>query len=362
MRQVHCDQCGRGLTLDDAGMGICPSCGWAAALPVDTLAAAFPTGDDAMTRPVSPAAGATRAPTAADRATSPPPPPLDALTAPATPYSRYEPPSLPRSSGQDAPSGSGAVASSGPPPAARLDQTATLPPGLLPADGQRTSGGKPALERRRGRMATSAVGLLVILLLGSAGAILAANGRLSGLLGGGPTTVVTPSPTTQSGPRTPPPGFHTYTASDGSFTLWVRDTWATVPVSQRGIDLTLFSHPTTQSNFEIESIPGTPDPTGLDDQFITKLVPLAPGATGTATVSGQTAPDTVPAAGALWTRKSADITVVSAGQTTVWHVVTLAVQHGQKALLIAYFSPSPTFAAVDGTDFQPMLGSLVLAS
>ena len=394
--QVRCEQCGRAFALDRAGMGTCPSCGRAATLPTQTLAALFSAEDESATRPVPPGAGTVQTSSEGrrqrpddlirdDRPTAPPPPPLDALTAPAAPYEAYKPPSLPRSHVPDpspstaVPSGSadegvqpyaptpqraGPGATSALPSTPRLDPTATLPPGLVPAqigDGA-PSDAKSGRGGRVGLRIVSAVGLLVVLILGVTGAILAANGRLPSLLGTGPTVAATPTPTGVAGPPAAPSGFHTYTANDGSYMLSVPNTWDTYSQPVGKVILTLFADPNTKSNFEIETIAGLDDPQNLDDQFINGLGPAMASKTGTSSVSGKSTPDQAPAAGILWTRESADVVVTSSGQTTAWHLVALAAQHGAQTLLIAYFAPGGSFAAVNSVDFQPMLDSLLLVS
>jgi hypothetical protein len=204
--------------------------------------------------------------------------------------------------------------------------------------------------------------LVVVLLLGVAGVVLAANGQLFAALGSSPTIATTPTSTGASGPPAPPSGFHTYHASDGSFMLWVPDPWSDHYQPVGNVNFTLFADPSAKANFEIEAIAGLDDPQNLDDQFIAGLGPVVAGKGGTASAGGKSAPDEVPATGILWTRETADMVVTSVGQTTTWHVVTLAAQHGAQTLLIAYFAPGGSFAALNSADFQPMLDSLLLAT
>ncbi len=366
MRQVPCDQCGRTLALDEAGMGTCPSCGRAATLPTQTLAAMFPAEDDAATRPVPPMAGgllnagqgARGEPAALGQGevpVAPPPLSLDALTAPAAPY---EADAAPAREGA-APDTTVARA-----PAPRLDPTASMPAGAA-AGWDRAKAESAGRAARRGIV--SAVGLLAVLILSAVGVVLAANTHLlSGVLGGGLTVVGTATTaataTTVAGPPTPPAGFRTFTAADGSYMLAVPKTWSTFHQPEGKADLTLLADPPTKANFDIETIGGLDDPATLDAQFIGGLGPAMAGKTGTSVVEGQTAPDQTVVAGILWTRIAADVMVNAGGQMTVWHVVALAAQHGGRTLLIAYFAPSVNFDALDDVAFQPMLDSLLLVT
>jgi hypothetical protein len=365
MRQMPCDQCGRTLALDEAGMGMCPSCGRAATLPTQALGAMLPAaaGDDAATRPVPPMAGglldasrgSRREPSVLDQAAPPsaaPPSSLDALTAPAAPYLAEASPARPHVAAD------ATVARAAAPP---LDPTAPLPSGIA-AGGEAAAAAGAGKSARRG--VVSAVGLLLVLILGVVGVILAANAHLlSGVLGSGPTTVGTVTPVaTTGGPPTPPAGFRTFTAADGSYMLAVPNTWTSFHQLAGKADLTVLADPTTKANFNIEAIAGLDDPVTLDVQFIAGLGPAMAGKTGTSSVEGQTAPDQTAVAGVLWTRVAADVTVSAGGQMTVWHVVTLAAQHGGKTLLIAYFAPAVSFDALDDVAFQPMLNSLLLVA
>ncbi|GAC1459347.1 MAG: hypothetical protein PVSMB4_18680 [Ktedonobacterales bacterium] len=400
MRQVRCDQCGRDFMADELGAGTCPSCGRAIVLPPAQAAAAFPALADPITRPVGLAEGVAVTPAAtpsplADRPTAPPPPPLDPMTAPAAPYAPYEPPSLPRSrvAGGELPQpaaedgsqtraaldigAEGAVAA---PP---LDPTMTMPPGTMPAAaapidgpaprrGPRHTRGQPPRRRTPGWLAAvSAVALLVVLMVGSGLVVLLAMGRLQGLFGLGveAQATATPRSTASAGPPTATVGFRTYAAPDGSYRIDVPNNW---PDPQHHIDatyeLSLFYDPSTRSNFEIERITSASgsDPKGTDDLFFAALANTlahpASGPSGTATVSGKTQPENVSVAGSTWTQETADILVSAGGQMQTQHVVALATVHGQAMYLVAYFAPKSTFDTVDATDFQRMVGSLILLS
>lgn len=408
MREIRCDQCGRefipGASATDA---ICPSCGRAMTVPEGTLAAAFPvasaaspatdasalaaspdaptarpaaaslTTDDAATRPVPPEVIAAAMPAAAppageaalERPTSPPAPPLDAHTMPAEAFGTYEPPSLPRSRAAGEPPATLAAGAVAP---ARLERTQDLPPELLrdrggvfdtrPVDASAVEAATRAARTGRRMGPISAIALLIVLVLGSGGAVLISTGRLDSLLGTGqPPATATATASTVSGPPTAPAGFQTYTASDGSYILNVPSSWAIVPSS--AAPLTIFADLNTNANFEIDRVAQLVDPQSHDDLAIQKIgAALASKVNGTAAVSNKTGPTTLPLTSTLWTQQAADIAVTASGQTVTWHLVVLSVQHGQSTLLVAYFAPQAIFASTDAADFQPMLSSLRLVT
>jgi hypothetical protein len=311
---------------DQAGGLICPSCGRAATIPSEAIAAAVSATDDSTTRPVPEFAQQM-----AERPTAPPPPPLDPQTAPAMPYpGEYVPPALPRSGGVPAFS-----ASAAPPESA-------------------SSG------RRGGRgLTASIVSLLVLLLIGASGAVMLANGKLGSLLGGGGTTsVATPTPAVTP---TTPGGFVPFVSPDGVYRLNVPNTWLSTRVPQSTLSLEVFSDPATQANVNIEVLPASNDPNAATDQFINQVGPSLAGSGGSSSLNAPASADTTPLAGTLWTRKTATISVTRQGQQAVnWQVVALAAQHGQNTVLIATFAPVAVFASENAAHFTPMLDSLRL--
>ncbi len=350
MVQIRCDQCGRMLAPREPTTVVCPSCGRANVIPSELIAGAFPQADDSATRPVPTSALASAGPEElAERPTSPPPPPRDPQTAPAGPYrGGYVPPSVPRSGGAPF-----AQADSGLPTPPR-DATAVLPPGAGatgPADA--TSG-----RRGLGRWAiVSGTALLVVLLLGSGGVVLVANGTLGNVFGTGqsPTATTANTPTTAA-----LPGFRQFASPDGEFQLKVPESWAAAQQTVSGVSLALFSDPATQANFEIEVVKSSADPASLDAQFINQVGPSLAGASGSSALTGTPAADTTPLAGILWTRQIADVTVTKGGQSVTWEVVALSAQRNQNTLLIAYFAPQAVFTTENATHFVPMLNSLTL--
>jgi hypothetical protein len=324
MVQARCDTCGRSLVPDQAGGLICPSCGRAAAIPSEVIAATMHSTDDSTTRPVPEFAQ-----DLAERPTAPPPPPLDPQTAPAMPYpGEYVPPALPRSGG--------VPAASAAPPAA--------PPSA-------------SASRRAGRGAiASAITLLVLLIVGASGAVMLANGKLAGLLGSGTTTSVsaTATPTTAS-------GFSPFASPDGVYRLNVPSTWTSTQVPQSTLTLEIFADPATQANVNVEVLHASTDPNVVSDQYINQFGPALAGTGGTSALNGAPTADTTPLAGALWARRTATVTVTKQGQTAVtWQVVAQAVQHGQNTVLIAYFASVAVFATENADHFTPMLNSLTL--
>jgi hypothetical protein len=360
MRQVPCDQCGRAVTPGENGTLICPSCGRAAMVPADTYAADLASADDPATRPVSPevaAATSTAAapplpPAAQDRPIAPPPP-RDPATQPATPYGKHDGkddlPSLPRSH-----------AAGSPPP----DATMPLPPELAAQAG--ASGDRDAPRKRSGATLLSAIALLIVLALGSAGAVLAANGRLASLLDfvrSTPTPAATATAVPGAGQPTAPAGFVRYRASDGTFFLDVPAAWTHQAISGSSHVATVFSDPTTGANFEIDAAPQTADPAQHDQLALTTLADfLAASSKGTRTITADGPSDALPVAGSLWTRETADIAVAAGGQTATWHVVALSAQHNGSTLLVLYFAPQAVFPHEDAAHFQTMLDSLELVS
>jgi hypothetical protein len=324
MAQARCDTCGRALIPDQAGGLICPSCGRAAVIPSEAIVAAVHSTDDSTTRPVPEFAQEL-----AERPTAPPPPPLDPQTAPAIPYpGQYVPPALPRSGGV--------------PAMAATPQTST------------------SSDRRAGRGATaSIISLLVLLIIGASGAVMLANGKLAGLLGGGTTSVATatpapPTPTTAS-------DFVPFVSPDGVYRLNVPKTWTSTHVPQSTLSLEVFSDPSTQANVNIEALPSSNDPNTVTDQFINQVGPSLAGSGGSSALTAPATADTTPLAGTLWTRKTATISVTRQGQATVtWQVVALAAQHGANTVLVAYFAPVAVFASENAAHFTPMLNSLTL--
>ncbi len=324
------------------------------------------------------ATAASAAPPAGDpaqeRPTSPPVPPFDPRTMPAEAFGQYEPPSLPRSrtAAEPAPAAdsAGATPEASPGPD-RLDRTQALPPELLrdrggafdtqPVDASAVDAAARA-PRKGGRTgAISAIALLVVLILGSGGAVLISSGRLDSLLGTNQPTVTVVPTNTVAGPPTALTGFQSYSAPDGSYLISVPAGWAIVPSASA--PLTIFADLNTGANFEIDRVAQLEDPRSHDDLAIQKIaVALASKVNGTSSVSNKTAPTSVPLTGTLWTQEAADIAVTGSGQTVTWHVVVLSVQHGQSTLLIAYFAPQAIFSTTDTADFQPMLNSLRLVS
>jgi hypothetical protein len=288
--------------------------------------------DDSTTRPVPELAQEL-----AERPTAPPPPPLDPQTAPAMPYpGEYVPPALPRSGGV--------------PALAARDATAAPPVSA-------------SASRRAGRgVIASAITLLVLLIIGASGAVMLANGKLAGLLGGGTTNVATAAPATPTAAS----GFRPFASPDGVYRLNVPSTWTSTQVPQSTLTLEVFSNPATQANVNIEVLHASNDPNVVTDEFINQFGPTLanpPGTSGgTSALNGPPTADTTPLAGTLWTRKLATITVTKQGQAAVtWQVVALAAQHGQNTVLIAYFAPEAVFASENAAHFTPMLNSLTLS-
>jgi hypothetical protein len=333
MAEARCDTCGRALTADQAGGLICPSCGRAVVIPSEAIngaiAATTLSTDDSSTRPVPELAGEL-----AERPTAPPPPPLDPQTAPAMPYpGAYVPPALPRSGG--APAG---IVPAAPP----------APPAAPSASASRRAGW--------GGIA-SAISLLVLLIIGASGAVMLANGKLGNLLGGGTTSVATPTPPTP----TTTGGFTPFASPDGVYRLNVPSTWTSTRVPQSTVTLEIFADPATQANMNIEALPASSDPGVVTDQFVNQVGPSLAGTGGTATLNAPPTADTTPLAGTLWTRKQATVSVTRQGQSAVtWQVVALATQHGANTVLVAYFAPVAVFANESAAHFTPMLNSLTL--
>lgn len=350
MEQMRCAQCGRALSAATVQAGVCPSCGYPIARAVST--ASEPAEDGSQTRPMPPALRpAPVTPPMPDAApTAPPPPPAEALTAPAAPIPSYRPPALPRAT-----SGTAATV-----PASAAEQTAALPPGLLPgvvtAPSSPSSGETPE-SKRPGLGWLVALLLLIVLLLGSAAALLAANGQLSWLVGqASPTVTATASPT--AGPPPPPTGFTRFTGA--GYTIDYPSGWSqtTLPGST-----TNFSNLAIQAAFQVQTFDHVSDPLTLDDGLINQLGPALVGSgQGSSAVSGKTDPTSVTVAGTVWTREEADVAVTSGGKTTTWHVVALAVAHQQQSLLVSYYAHNTDFAGQDRASFEPMLSSLLLVS
>ena len=363
MQQIRCDQCGRLLTPSEVRAGICPSCGRAISAPAemaatDTLPTSAPADDDSQTRPMpalapmpAPASSSPEAPP-----TAPPPPPEEALTAPAAPVAEYRPPPRPRATpdANQAP----AVAS----PASADDRTAAMTPHLAPDASAAPVAAAPTGAERNGRAKQSRLGwvsalaLLIVLVIGSTGALLAANGQLGALLGTPPSPTATASPT--AGPPPAPAGFTRYTAPD--FTIVYPSGWVKAPQPS---GLVLFTNPGVRANFLVQTFSQVTDPGNLNDSFISGLGPtLLNGAQGKTAISHKTTPATAPLAGTLWTRTEADVAVTSGGKTVTWHVVSLAVAHNQRMYLVSYFATADAFGAQDSAFFEPMTKSLLLVS
>jgi hypothetical protein len=330
MAEARCDTCGRALTADQAGGLICPSCGRAAVIPSEAISGAIAATtyatDDSSTRPV-PELARNRA----EGPTAPPPPPLDPQTAPAMPYpGEYVPPALPRSGGAPA----GIVGAAPPAPAAAR------------------------VRRRVGRGGiASAISLLVLLIIGASGAVMLANGKLGNLLGGGTTSVSTPTPPTP----TTTGGFTPFASPDGVYRLNVPSAWTSTRVPQSTVTLEIFADPATQANVNIEALPASSDPNVVTDQFVNQVGPSLAGAGGSSALNAPPTADTTPLAGTLWTRKQATVSVTRQGQEAVtWQVVALATQHGANTVLVAYFAPVAVFASENAAHFTPMLNSLTL--
>jgi hypothetical protein len=364
MQQIHCDQCGRALIPTAATTIVCPSCGYAAIVPAQAIAGAHVAYDDSATRPVPPevaAASSERPAPLADqeRPTLPPPPPVEATTQTASPLGTYAPPSLPRSRA-DAP------AEPIPPGGDELNERSnTTPTALLrghdplhdtrPVDGSAVQAALVKGSKRGPLAMLSALALLLVLALGTAAAVLAANGRLNDIFAPFvPAATPTAIPTATAGPPPPPAGFTRYTAPDGTFTLVVPNSWSQGTSNQP----VLFTDPSRTIYFEIQSVSSQLDSQTATQDFLSKFGPASPGATQL----GPLTQDSVLVAGIAWARTAVDITVTSSGNVVPWHVNVLATQHDGKTLLIAYFSPRSLFASEDTAHFQVMLDSLLLLS
>lgn len=367
MRQIQCDQCGRLLAPSEATTIICPSCGYAAIVPAQTIASAGAELEDGATRPV-PTAVLPPAPTAApaplpeqERPTSPPPPPpVTMSTQAAAPLGAYAPASLPRSRA-DTPAEPVPPGHDQP-----QDGPHAMPAELLrgrdplndtrPADGALVEAAKGT--RRAPLTVLSAIALVIVLALGTGAALLAANGRLNQLVAPfQPSPVPTAQPTATPGPPPAPAGFTRFTAADGTYTLGVPDGWTQVTQGK----LTIFASTQDHANFEIQALAGQLDPQTAAGSFLTQLGPLLSGTSGTAQL-GPLTRDTTQAAGSVWDRTAADLTVTASGAATSWHAVVLVTQHDGTTLVVAYFSPSSLFAEEQTTHFQVMLDTLLLLS
>jgi hypothetical protein len=282
------------------------------------------------------------------------------MTLPAAPLGAYVPPALPRSRADIS-------AESVPPEAEAAEERAAVLPAALvrghdpvqdtrPVDGPlrmpAATGGK-----RRPMGVASALALLVVLLLGMAGVVMAANGRLNGLFPNiFPPAHPTPTPSATS---SPPAGFVRYTPPDGVYALDMPATWTST--YDHEAHLSLLADPLASANFEIEVVPGLLDPAGADGDFLSKLRPALAGSGGS-TTAGTSTSDTILLHGLTWTRQTTDVTVtLSTGTVTVWHLVVLATQyHQQDTVVLGYFSPQGSFATEESEYFQIMLSSLTL--
>jgi hypothetical protein len=363
MRQMRCDQCGRALAPAAATTVVCPSCGYAAIVPSQALSGSAVPDDDSATRPVrsEPAPVPAAVLPSQEMPTSPPPPPLDAQTATAAPLGVYTPPSLPRSR-NDAPAE--------PIPAGsdqRDDEAPSTPTALLrgrdplndtrPVEGPVAQAGAASGGKRSRWTFISAVALVIVLALGTSGALLEANGRLNALLAPFlPAAAPTAIPTVTAGPPPPPAGFTRFTAPDGTYSVDVPANWHTGNGTAN--QLVLFTDTTGTVDFEIESLPGLLDPKEVTNDFFAAFGPQSPGAVH----AGPATQDSVPVAGMEWTRTAADVGVVSSGATVSWHLVVLTAQHNGNTLVIGYFAPRNIFPTEDSSHFQVMLGSLMLLS
>ena len=366
MRQIACAQCGRALAPTDSATTVCPSCGSSAVVPTQTIARSGLASDDSATRPALaeptvPAPALAVALPEQERPTLPPPPPLDATTMTASPLGAFIPPSLPRSTGQ-------AHAEPIPPGGDEGDERSPNTPSALlrgkdpvhdthPVDGPIGLAAGVQRPQRGGLTAVSAIALVVVLAVGTAGAILAANGHLTNLFSSSVQATPTVAPTATAGPPAPPAGYTRFTASDGTYTLVLPSGWAHITSGS----LTLFADPQAGTNFEIESLTAQLDAQTVSNDFLARLDPAPPGTSGTATI-GPLVRDSVPVAGTAWTRTTTDLSVTASGTTVQWHVVVLVTQRTGATLLAAYFAPNSIFAREDTTHFQVMLDSLTLLS
>ncbi|MGZ3582761.1 MAG: hypothetical protein ACXWP6_08510 [Ktedonobacterales bacterium] len=357
IRQIPCPMCGRRVTVSENSPVPCPSCG----VPVSAPAAEPPvapslTDDDSATRvatippaePVpaeaAPAVVATAIPVAEPHAPpSAPLSPVSEVTDPRTqPISAAEvqqvayPPALP--------------ASAAPTPEQPITQTYHPTPTQQPETQTQTYAPVvppvPQLivprSKRNSALVIIGVVVAVVVLLGIIGAaVVFANHPL---LQSPAQPTSTPAATATS---SVPVGFIQFTDAGNVYKVNYPSNWAKTATSG-DLNLALFAGTPAfvPGVFEVEYFKTKADPKTIQDTFFTSLEK-------TGKVTNKQEPTTVSLAGEPWQRETADVGTGSATQ----HVVSLAANHGQYTLLIAYLATTAAFDSADTQAFQPMLNS-----
>lgn len=358
IRQIPCPMCGRRVMVGENSPVPCPSCGVPVSAPAaEPPVAPFPTDDDSATRvatipPAEPApAGAAPAviATAPPAAELPAPPsaPLSALsggTDPRTqPVSAAEvqqatyPPATPGSAAVPAPEQPITQTYNATPTQQPETQTQPYTPVMQPAQqpAQATSKRNPAL------LIVGAV-IALVLLLGIIGAAVVFANRIGPQPPAQPTS--TPAATATS---SLPVGFIQFTDAGNVYKVNYPSNW-TKTATSGDLNLTIFAGTPAfiPGVFEVEYFKTKVDPKTVQDTFFTSLEK-------TGKVTNKQEPTTVSLAGEKWQSQAADVGTGSATQ----HVVSLAANHGQYTLLIAYLATTAAFDSADTQAFQPMLKS-----
>jgi hypothetical protein len=359
MRQIPCPMCGRRVMVSENSPVPCPSCGVPVSAPAaEPPVAPMPRDDDSATRvatipPPEPApveappavvapASLVAEPPAAPAA---PLPPASEVTDPRTqPVSTAEvqlaafPPATPALA---APAPEQPITQTyhatplQPPETQTQPYTPVAPPVPQPA--------RPTSKRNPALLIVGVIVAVVILLAIIGAAVVFAN--RAGLL-----AVATPMATTAAtatATATVPAGFIQFADDGNVYKLNYPSDWKKTATSG-DFSLTIFTGTPEKipGVFEVEYFKTKVDPKTIQDTFFTELEKSGK-------VTNKQEPTTVSLAGEAWQRETADIGTGSMTQ----HVISLAANHGQYTLLIAYLAATPAFDSADAQAFQPMLNS-----
>ncbi|HEX8036094.1 MAG TPA: hypothetical protein VF510_19710 [Ktedonobacterales bacterium] len=356
MRQIPCPMCGRRVTISENSPVPCPSCGVPVSAPTaEPPVAPILTDDDSATRvatiPPSEPAPAEAAPAVVAPAipvAEPPTPPsaplsslsevTDPRTQPASPAEVQQvayPPATP------APA---AVLAAEQAITQTYHATPTPQPETLPYTPIVPAAPQPAQPTSKRNPALLIVGAVVavVILLGIIGAaVVFANHTIQQ-----PTAQPT-STTAATATSAAPVGFIQFTDDGNVYKLNYPSDWKKTATSG-DFSLTIFTGTPEKlpGVFEVEYFKIKVDPKTVQDTFFTALEKSGK-------VTNKQEPTSVSLAGGTWQRVTAD---VGTGSTTQ-HVVSLAANHGQYTLLIAYQAVQVAFDEADTHAFQPMLNS-----